>query len=150
MIDHHQSLTHVQLSSLPLQIFLFLNIYYAIIFCVAELLLYIYKGTLLPYPDMGATLGIEIFIIFLLAFFEGVRLFLGYKGNLAERTLSLALSLVLGIPVLFINLFILLWQTYVLRVEAILVGIALVLLGLEIIFSIAAIFTFKRHQTMLR
>jgi len=150
MIDHHQSLTHVQLSSLPLQIFLFLNIYYAIIFCVAELLLYIYKGTLLPYPDMGATLGIEIFIIFLLAFFEGVRLFLGYKGNLAERTLSLALSLVLGIPVLFINLFILLWQTYVLRIEAILVGIALVLLGLEIIFSIAAIFTFKRHQTMLR
>jgi len=150
MIDHHQSLTHVQLSSLPLQIFLFLNIYYAIIFCVAELLLYIYKGTLLPYPDMGATLGIEIFIIFLLAFFEGVRLFLGYKGNLAERTLSLVLSLVLGIPVLFINLFILLWQTYVLRIEAILVGIALVLLGLEIIFSIAAIFTFKRHQTMLR
>ena len=31
-----------------------------------------------------------------------------------------------------------------LRIEAILVGIALVLLGLEIIFSIAAIFTFKR------
>ena len=26
---------------------------------------------------MGATLGIEIFIIFLLAFFEGVRIFLG-------------------------------------------------------------------------
>ena len=35
------------------------------------------KGTLLPYPDMGTTLGIEIFIIFLLAFFDGVRLFLG-------------------------------------------------------------------------
>lgn len=39
------SLTSNQLSSLPLQIFLFLNIYYAIIFCIAELLLYIYKGT---------------------------------------------------------------------------------------------------------
>lgn len=99
---------------------------------------------------MGATLGIEIFIVFLLAFFEGVRIFLGYKGNLAERTLSLALSLVLGIPVLFIHLFILLWQTYVLRIEAVLVSIALVLLGLEMIFSIAAVFTFKRHQTMLR
>jgi len=37
----------------------------------------LFAGTLLPYPDMGATLGIEIFIIFLLAFFEGVRLFLG-------------------------------------------------------------------------
>ncbi|KAM7450683.1 hypothetical protein ABFA07_001677 [Porites harrisoni] len=150
MAGDNRGKTVVELSSLPLQIFLFLNIYYAIVFCVAELLLYIYKGTLLPYPDMGATLGIEIFIIFLLAFFEGVRIFLGYKGNLAERTLSLALSLVLGIPVLFIHLFILLWQTYVLRIEAVLVSIALVLLGLEMIFSIAAVFTFKRHQTMLR
>lgn len=40
-------------------------------------------GTLLPYPDMDATLGIEIFIIFLLAFFEGVRIFLGmYTAHL--------------------------------------------------------------------
>lgn len=99
---------------------------------------------------MGVTLGIEIFIIFLLAFFEGVRIFLGYKGNLAEHTLSLVLSLVLGIPVLFIDLFVLLWQTYVLRIEAILVGIALVLLGLEMIFSVASILTFQRHKTMLR
>lgn len=150
MAGDNRGKTVVELSSLPLQIFLFLNIYYAITFCIAELLLYVYKGVLLPYPDTGVTLGIEIFVIFLLAFFEGVRLFLGYKGNLAERTLSLALSLVLGVPVLFIDLFILLWQTYVLRIEAILVGIALVFLGLEMIFSIAAIFTFKRHQTMLR
>lgn len=131
-------------------IFLFLNIYYAIIFCIAELLLYIYKGILLPYPDAGVTLGIEIFVIFLLAFFEGIRLFLGYKGNLAERILSLGLSLLLAIPVLFIDLFILLWQTYVLRLEAILVCLALVLLGIEVIFTIATMITFKRHQTMLR
>ena len=44
---------------------------------------------------------------------SSIILISGYKGNLAERTLSLALSLVLGIPVLFIDLFILLWQTYV-------------------------------------
>ncbi|KAJ7356247.1 hypothetical protein OS493_026002 [Desmophyllum pertusum] len=118
--------------------FLFLNIWYAIVFCVAELLLYVYKGTILPYPDMAKTLTIEIIIIFILAFIEGVRIFL------AERTMALVFSVVLGIPVLFIELFILLWQTYVLRIEAILVGIALVFLGLEIIFSIAAIFTFQR------
>ena len=42
--------------------------------------IFFFTGTLLPYPDMGVTLGIEIFIIFLLAFFEGVRIFLGmYK-----------------------------------------------------------------------
>jgi len=42
---------------------------------------------------------------------------LGYKGNLAERTMALVFSVVLGIPVLFIELFILLWQTYVLVVN---------------------------------
>lgn len=139
-----------QLSSLPLQIFLFLNIWYAMVFCVAELLLYVYKGTLLPYPDTARTLAIEIIIIFLLAFIEGVRIFLGYKGNLAERTMALVFSVVLGIPVLFIDLFILLWQTYVLRIEVVLVSVALAFLGFEMIFSFAAIFTFKRHQTMLR
>jgi len=131
-------------SSLPLQIFLFLNIWYAMVFCVAELLLYVYKGTILPYPDMARTLTIEIIIIFLLAFIEGVRIFLGYKGNLAERTMALVFSVVLGIPVLFIELFILLWQTYVMRIEVILVGIGLVFLGLEVILSIAAILTFQR------
>lgn len=120
------------------------------VFCVAELLLYVYKGTILPYPDISRTLTIEIIIIFLLAFIEGVRIFLGYKGNLTERTMALVFSLVLGIPVLFIELFILLWQTYVLRLEVILVGIGLVFLGLEFILSIAAILTFQRSQTMQR
>ena len=41
----------------------------------------IFAGVLLPYPDTGVTLGIEIFVIFLLAFFEGVRLFLGRYGG---------------------------------------------------------------------
>lgn len=46
--------------------------------------------------------------------FASVRFWLlGYKGNLAERTMALVFSVVLGIPVLFIELFILLWQTYV-------------------------------------
>lgn len=37
-----------------------------------------------------------------------------------------------------------------LRIEVVLVSVALAFLGFEIIFSFAAIFTFKRHQTMLR
>ncbi|PFX27051.1 transmembrane protein 216-like [Stylophora pistillata] len=150
MAGNNRGKTVVELSSLPLQIFLFLNIWYVMVFCVAELLLYVYKGILLPYPDTAKTLTIEIIIIFLLAFIEGVRIFLGYKGNLAERTMALIFSVVLGIPVLFIDLFILLWQTYVLRIEVVLVSVALAFLGFEIIFSFAAIFTFKRHQTMLR
>ena len=37
----------------------------------------------------------------------------GYKGNLSENTVPLIVSVLLGIAVLFIELFILLWQTYV-------------------------------------
>lgn len=40
-------------------------------------------------------------------------IFSGYKGNLSERSMALIVSMILGIPTLFIELFILLWQTYV-------------------------------------
>ena len=49
-----------------------------------------FAGILLPYPDAGVTLGIEIFVIFLLAFFEGIRLFL---GRCKLRGCSMAMTL---------------------------------------------------------
>ncbi|XP_032226746.1 transmembrane protein 216 isoform X2 [Nematostella vectensis] len=118
------------------------------VFCVAEILLYIYKGSLLPYTS--AALTVEILLVIFWAFMEGVRLFFGYKGNLAERSMALIISIVLGIPVLFIELFVLLWQTYVLRIEVILVAISLAFLGIEIILSIAAMLTFKKYQSIQR
>ncbi|XP_027056835.1 transmembrane protein 216-like [Pocillopora damicornis] len=99
MAGDNRGKTVMELSSLPLQIFLFLNIWYAMVFCVAELLLYVYKGT----------------------FTE-------------------VLTRVAG----------LLFLTFSLRIEVVLVSVALAFLGFEMIFSFAAIFTFKRHQTMLR
>ncbi|EDO31652.1 predicted protein [Nematostella vectensis] len=144
--------TVIELSSLPLQIFLYLNVWYSMVFCVAEILLYIYKGivlsSLLPYTS--AALTVEILLVIFWAFMEGVRLFFGYKGNLAERSMALIISIVLGIPVLFIELFVLLWQTYVLRIEVILVAISLAFLGIEIILSIAAMLTFKKYQSIQR
>ncbi|KXJ25820.1 Transmembrane protein 216 [Exaiptasia diaphana] len=103
------------------------------------------SGTVLPYPSMAGTLAIEILLVLLLAFVEGVRLFFGYKGNLAEQSMALIVSIILGIPTLFIELFILLWQTYVLRLEVILVAIQLCLLTLEIILSIATMLTFQKN-----
>ncbi|XP_031563464.1 transmembrane protein 216-like [Actinia tenebrosa] len=142
--------TVIELSSLPLQMFFYLNTWYSVVFCVAELLLFVYKGTILPYPSMAGTLTVEILLVLLLAFIESVRLFFGYKGNLSERSMALIVSMILAIPTLFIELFILLWQTYVLRLEVILVAIQLVLLALEVILSIATMFTFQKYSSMQR
>ncbi|CAB4041222.1 transmembrane 216-like, partial [Paramuricea clavata] len=63
------------LSSLPLQVLLHLNVWYYVVFWVAELLLYVYKGVILPYPNQGSTLALEIILLFLFALIEAVRLF---------------------------------------------------------------------------
>lgn len=140
--------TVVVLSSLPLQILLYLNGWYFGFFWVCEMLMYIYKGSVLPYPSQNI-IG-EVILLVMLAIIETVRLFLGRKGNLTEKLVHLAVSLALVLPVLFGALFILLWQTYVLRAEIILACILLVFLLLEVIFEVVTLITFARaaNQTL--
>ncbi|XP_065058267.1 transmembrane protein 216-like isoform X1 [Rhopilema esculentum] len=140
----------VDLSSLPLQVLMFLNVYYFIFFWVCELLLYIYKGSILPFPNQGGILALEIILLFLLAALESLRLFFGYKGNLAERKISLIYSIFLAVPVIFCQLYLILWQTYVLRIEIVICAVALVFIGFEIILSGAMIWTFQRHESFIR
>ena len=68
----------------------------------------------------------------------------GKKGNLTEQIVGVVISVVLSIPALFGALFLLLWQTYVLRVEVILSGIQIAFIGLQLIFGIISIITFAR------
>jgi transmembrane protein 216 len=68
----------------------------------------------------------------------------GRKGNLTEQIIGVVVSVVLSIPAIFASLFLLLWQTYVLRVEVILSGIQLAFIGLQLIFGIISIITFAR------
>ncbi|XP_071827942.1 transmembrane protein 216-like [Apostichopus japonicus] len=134
--------TVVVLSSLPLQILLYLNGWYFGFFWICELLMYIYKGSILPYPSQNI-IG-EVILLFMLAIIEGVRLFFGTKGNLTEKVVHLAVSVALLLPVSFGTLFVLLWQTYVLRAEIILCSILLIFFFLEVIFEIVTLITFGR------
>ena len=52
----------VDLSSLPLQILLHLNVFYFAVFWLVELALYVYKGIVLPFPDVGGTLALEVIL----------------------------------------------------------------------------------------
>ncbi|XP_071113905.1 transmembrane protein 216-like [Haliotis cracherodii] len=129
-------------SSLPYQILLYLNGWYFAFFFIAEILIYVFKGETLQYATN--TLAAEVILVFLLAGVEALRLFFGQKGNLTEQTVGVIVCVLLSIPALFGALFIILWQTYVLRVEVILAAIQLALIGLELIFSIISIITFAR------
>ena len=68
----------------------------------------------------------------------------GQKGNLTERLLAVGLSLALSVPSLFGVLYLLVWQTYVLRIEVILAAIQIAFLGLQFIFGIISVVTFAR------
>ncbi|XP_065058268.1 transmembrane protein 216-like isoform X2 [Rhopilema esculentum] len=107
-------------------------------------------GSILPFPNQGGILALEIILLFLLAALESLRLFFGYKGNLAERKISLIYSIFLAVPVIFCQLYLILWQTYVLRIEIVICAVALVFIGFEIILSGAMIWTFQRHESFIR
>jgi len=69
----------------------------------------------------------------------------GYKGNLMEHVLTLVMSLVFTITSFVGFLYLLLWQTYVLRADVILTSIEIVFIGLETIFCIVCIIVFSRY-----
>ena len=84
--------------------------------------------------------GYFIYFLYFLSFSHH----LGMKGNLTERVVAVVLSLVITVPAVFGNLYLLIWQTYVLRVEVILNAIQLAFMGLEILFGIISCITFAR------
>ncbi|XP_070536005.1 transmembrane protein 216-like isoform X1 [Ptychodera flava] len=131
-VQANRGKTQEVLSSLPLQILFYLNGWYYVAFWVCEALIFIYKGNILPYPS--ANIISEWILLFLMGALEAIRLFLGKKGNLTERTISLLLSVVLSLAMIFCHIYLLIWQTYVLRAEVILNSIQLTFLGLELIF----------------
>lgn len=67
---------------------------------------------------------------------ELIRLKLGRAGNLTETRLPILGCLCLTIPSTLASIYLLLWQTYILRIELILASINIVFHGLEIFYCI--------------
>ncbi|GFR59253.1 transmembrane protein 216 [Elysia marginata] len=100
------------------------------------------RGETLPYASN--VLAAEVILLFLLAAVEAPRLFFGRRGNLTEQISGVLICVILSVASVFGVLFVLLWQTYVLRVEVILAAIQLFFIGMEIIFGIISIITFAK------
>ncbi|KAK7916220.1 hypothetical protein WMY93_011981 [Mugilogobius chulae] len=132
------------LSSAPLQILLYLNKWYFTSFYLAEVLMFIYKGVLLPYPTDNLVLDVVLLLLFLAL--ETLRIFYGEKGNLCERPLSSCVSVLVLFPCAALSVYFLLLQTFVLRLEVILNSILLCFYGAEFVLGVIALATFTRSR----
>uniref|UniRef100_A0A8C4QUA0 Transmembrane protein 216 n=1 Tax=Eptatretus burgeri TaxID=7764 RepID=A0A8C4QUA0_EPTBU len=101
-----------------------------------------FAGQVLPYPS--SNLALDVLLLFLLLGIEISRIYFAWKGNLTERGVPLTLALGLVVPCVLLSVYLLLWQTYVLRAEVIISSILLVFLGLEAVLSCLAIATFAK------
>ncbi|KAF7707473.1 transmembrane protein 216 [Silurus meridionalis] len=133
---------HPILSSMPLQVLFYLNSWYFAAFFIAEILMFVYKGILLPYPQ--ANLILDIVLLLLYVGLETLRLFYGWKGNLCERSLMLIVSVGILVPCTVLSVYYLLLQTFILRLEFILNVILLCFYALELVLAVITIASFSR------
>ncbi|XP_077589378.1 transmembrane protein 216 [Stigmatopora nigra] len=132
------------LSSTTLQMLLFFNCWYFGAFFLADVLMFIYKGVLLPYPTNNLILDVALLLLFL--GLESLRLFYGWKGNLCEHAVTTTLSLLLLLPCVTLCVYFLLLQTFVLRLEFLLCCLLLCIYGLEFLLSMLALSAFARSK----
>ncbi|KAI9197283.1 uncharacterized protein BJ171DRAFT_585795 [Polychytrium aggregatum] len=123
-----------QHSSLPLQIAIYFNQIFAIVYLVVALGFQIYKGYRLPYPS--SVLGLEIFGLFALTGLELARLSFGSRGNKTEEPIPLMVFLGMTPVAMCGFLFYFLWQAYVLIFDVALNSVMLAFLAVEFFVGI--------------
>uniref|UniRef100_A0A915ID01 Transmembrane protein 216 n=1 Tax=Romanomermis culicivorax TaxID=13658 RepID=A0A915ID01_ROMCU len=105
-------------------------------------ILFVFKRQTLPYPTRN--LATEIFLLLCFVITEFCRNFFAKKGNLTEQLWPIVTSLILTLPCSLCSIYFLLWQTYVLKIEVIVVSLNIGLTGLETVFALVAIALFAR------
>ena len=139
----HQS----RLSSLPLQMLLFFNQWYTYLFTLANIIVYIYKAQVLPYPPN--TFGWEIVILLLLFIAENLRLFLASTGNKLESVGPCVWSLILAVPIIVVYTYFIRLQIYVLRIDVAMGVVGLIFVSLECVLLIVAGMAFLRSARFM-
>jgi transmembrane protein 216 len=100
-----------KIPSLLLQISLYFNGLYLLLFYLVEIVLLFVKSLSFPYP--ARNLWPELILLIFLSILDATRIFLGMKGNLTGRKLPLVISIAFLFPLLVGYLYYVLWQTYV-------------------------------------
>ncbi|KAM9557456.1 transmembrane protein 80 isoform 2-T2 [Guaruba guarouba] len=97
-------------------------------------------GQAFSYPE--DFLSVDLTLLAIMAIAEVLRLYLGVRGNLTEEEGLLGLSLVMTVGSVFLAVYFLVWQTYVLKTDIILNTVLLLLYGMESILKVSAIAAF--------
>ena len=132
------------LSNLPLQVLIYFNGWYDVVFVLAMFALYIWKGTQLPYDGFWWIFALEVCLVPVLGMVEYCRLFLASRGNKIERSGPLILSCILAPLSGVIFFYFLYLQVYVARADVILSGIGLGFIGLELLISLLVVVSLIR------
>ena len=118
------------LSSLPLHILLYFNIWYDVLYVLINIIVFIYKGQALPYPP--TRFGWELSFVFFFIIIEACRIYQGRwaclymmiiarnirvsiatKGNKTEQIAPIIWSVSISIPVVVLAVYFVSLQTYV-------------------------------------
>ena len=120
--------------SLLYQVLLYLNMFYFGMFATCEFCMKCVKAY--SFATSFATVSMEFALLLFLITTEAIRIYLGRKGNLLDHGLSFLLGVALNVPSTLATLYFLFWQDRTLRLEQILCGIQVILLGSELIVAV--------------
>ena len=104
------------------------------------------SGTVFPYPE-----GVwpwEFVFVFLYSIVDLFRLVMSSRGNKTERVGPLIVALVLTAANVMGNIYYIALQTYVLRLDLILNGLAFAFMSVETVISIFAMLIFCRKSVL--
>ena len=130
------------LSSLPLQILVYFNGWFANLFWALNVALFVYKRYNFYYD--GRSFDWDFLMLFFISAVDATRLFLGSKGNKTEHAAPLMWFIFLTAPVCVGYAYLLTLQTYVLRLDVVLCSLGLFFVGFEGLISIFTCIQFLR------
>ncbi|XP_076155052.1 transmembrane protein 80-like [Alosa pseudoharengus] len=138
-----QAKSSVVLSSVLLQLVFYITGIYFVIYFLSSVSLIIYKSYVLSYPD--GHLAVDLFLLFIMAVLEGLRLYWGVCGNLTESEGYISMNLGSTVGTVMLAVYFLVWQSYVLRADVIINAILLAGYGLN---GLLGLFTFARFSSV--
>lgn len=115
---------------------LFYEFYWYFIYLLIEIISFSFKANYLPYP--GGMFGMDRLIMICFAIGLTVRVALGKIGNKSEDSGTIMKFTILSLPIIFLYIYLMFWQTFVLRLELIINLIGLIFAILGTVFSLLA------------
>ncbi|KAK6309409.1 transmembrane protein 80-like isoform X1 [Coregonus clupeaformis] len=130
----------VVLSSVPLQLLLYLSALYYVFYFLSTFCMIIYKSRVLSYPDDLLTQ--DVGLLFIMAGLELLRLYCGVRGNLQETEGYIWVNLAMTAATALLSVYFLVWQLYVMHADVIINSILLSVYGLGGVFGLVTLARF--------